>query len=54
LFDRHAPLAHFLRVLVEPTLHGFKNMLVLGCGAISTLIGFTMRLGPSGALLARG
>src|SRR6516162_5657130 len=29
MLDRLAPLAHFLRVLVEPALDGFENMFVL-------------------------
>ena len=29
MLDRLAPLAHFSRVLVEPALNGFENMLVL-------------------------
>jgi len=29
VLDRLAPLAHFSRVLVEPALNGFENMLVL-------------------------
>src|SRR5271167_3637373 len=28
MLDRFAPLAHLLRMLVEPALNGFKNMLV--------------------------
>src|SRR5271155_1629112 len=28
MLDRLAPLAHFFRVLVEPALHGFENMLM--------------------------
>src|SRR5207253_9101714 len=29
MLDRLAPLAHFFRMLVEPALHGFENMLML-------------------------
>jgi hypothetical protein len=29
MLDRLAPLAHFFRVLVEPALDGFENMLML-------------------------
>jgi hypothetical protein len=29
VLDRLAPLAHGLRVLVEPALHGFENRLML-------------------------
>jgi hypothetical protein len=32
MLDRLAPLTHGLRVLVKPTLHGFKHMLVLPAG----------------------
>jgi hypothetical protein len=28
VLDRLAPLAHLLRMLVEPALNGFKNMLM--------------------------
>jgi hypothetical protein len=29
LFDRLAPLAHLRRMLVEPSLYGFENVLML-------------------------
>jgi hypothetical protein len=29
MLDRLTPLAHFFRVLVEPALDGFENMLML-------------------------
>ena len=29
MLDRFAPLAHLLRMLVEPPLYGFENMLML-------------------------
>ncbi len=32
MLDRLAPLAHFLRVLVEPSLYCLKNMLMLPSG----------------------
>jgi hypothetical protein len=29
MLDRFAPLAHLLRMLVEPALNGFENVLML-------------------------
>src|ERR1700757_602578 len=39
MLDRLAPLAHFFRVLVEPTLDGFENMLLLPARDPSLLAG---------------
>jgi hypothetical protein len=39
MLDRLTPLAHFFRVLVEPALHGFENMLVLPARDPSFLAG---------------
>jgi hypothetical protein len=39
MLDRLAPLAHFFRVLVEPALHGFENMLMLPARDPSFLAG---------------
>ena len=33
--DRLASLAHLLRMLVEPTLHGFENVLMLPSGDVA-------------------
>jgi len=32
MLDRFPPLAHLLRMLVEPALYGLKNMLILPTG----------------------
>src|SRR5437763_7770591 len=39
MLDRFAPLAHLFRVLVEPALHGFENMLMLPARDPSFLAG---------------
>src|SRR6185437_9565185 len=39
MLDRLAPLAHFFRVLVEPALDGFENMLMLPARDPSFLAG---------------
>ena len=39
MLDRLAPLAHFFRVLVEPALDGFGNMLMLPARGPSLLAG---------------
>ena len=39
MLDRLAPLAHFSRVLVEPALDGFENMLILPARDPSLLAG---------------
>src|SRR5450759_3340613 len=39
MLDRLAPLAHLLRMLVEPALHRLKNVLVLPSGDPSLLAG---------------
>src|SRR4249920_2425661 len=39
VLDRLAPLAHLLRMLVEPALHRFENMLVLPSGDPALLAG---------------
>jgi choline dehydrogenase-like flavoprotein len=43
MLDRLAPLAHFFRVLVEPALHGFENMLMLPARDPSFLAGGAAR-----------
>jgi hypothetical protein len=50
MLDRLAPLAHFFRVLVEPALDGFENMLMLPARDPSLLAGGTAVL--DGAALA--
>src|ERR1700740_2609108 len=50
MLDRLAPLSHFFRVLVEPALDGFENMLMLPAGDPSLLAGGTAVL--DGAVLA--
>ena len=50
MLDRLAPLAHLLRMLVEPALHGFENMLVLPSRDPSLLGGSALML--DGAALA--
>src|SRR5262252_3272481 len=37
VLDRLAPVGHFFRVLVEPALNGFENMLVLPTRDLSDL-----------------
>ena len=39
MFDRLASLAHFLRMLVEPALNGFENVLMFPSGDPSFLAG---------------
>ena len=39
MLDRLAPLAHFLRMLVEPALHRLENVLMLPSGDPSLLAG---------------
>jgi hypothetical protein len=36
MLDRLAPLAHLLRMVVEPALHRFENMLMLPSGDASS------------------
>src|SRR5215475_7251558 len=50
MLDRLAPLAHFFRMLVEPALDSFENMLMLPAGDPSLLAGGTAVL--NGAALA--
>src|ERR1700747_2687109 len=50
MLDRLAPLSHLFRVLVEPALDGFENMLMLPAGDPSLLAGGTAV--PDGAVLA--
>src|ERR1700758_3248032 len=50
MLDRLAPLSHLFRVLVEPALDGFENMLMLPAGDPSLLAGGTAVL--DGAVLA--
>ena len=44
MLDRLAPLAHFFRMLVEPALHGFENMLMLPARDPSFLLGVQLCL----------
>src|SRR6187455_222327 len=39
MLDRFAPLAHLLRMFVEPALHGFENVLMLPSGDPTLLAG---------------
>ncbi len=50
VLDRLAPLAHLLRMLVEPALHRFENVLMLPSGDPSLLGGGAVVL--DGAVLA--
>ena len=50
MLDRLAPLAHLLRMLVEPALHGLENVLMLPSGDPSLLAGGAAML--DGAALA--
>jgi hypothetical protein len=48
MLDRFAPLAHLLRMLVEPALHRLKNVLMLPSGDPSLLAsGGTVLDGPA-------
>ena len=44
MLDRLAPLAHFFRMLVEPALLGFENMLMLPARDPSFLAGVQLCL----------
>ena len=49
MLDRLAPLAHLLRMLVEPALHRLENMLVLPAGDAPLLAGRALLLDRTGA-----
>jgi len=48
MLDRFAPLAHLLRVFVEPPLDSLKNMFVLPAGDPALLAGGALILDGAG------